>query len=104
MIRSVLILRTAPERVQDVLDLYRAEGILQESLDLTRATASEISVARDGSGEMIVTALWPDEAAYREWIDHPGRGRTREALSALLADASVGEARLFRIDHDVRKP
>lgn len=104
MIRSVLTLRTDPARTQPVLDLYRAERILQESLDLTRATASEISVAADGSGEILVTALWPDEAAYQEWIDHPRRGRTRSELTALLTDAVVGEARLFRIDHDVRKP
>lgn len=104
MIRSVLTLHTDPEQVQPVFDLYRAEQILQESLDLTRATASEISVAADGSGEILVTALWPDEAAYQEWVDHPKRGRTQPALSALLADARIGEARLFRIDHDVRKP
>lgn len=104
MIRSVLTLRTSPERARTILALYREKEILQESLDLTRALASEISEACDGSGELIVTALWPDEAAYQEWLDHPRRGRRIPELPALLADAEVGEARLFRIDHDVRKP
>ena len=44
MIRTVLTLRAAPERVEEILDFYRREQILQESLDLTRALASEISV------------------------------------------------------------
>ena len=48
MIRSLLTLRTSPEQIDAVLDLYRAEQILQESLDLTRAIASEISIAADG--------------------------------------------------------
>ncbi len=103
MIRSVLTLSAGADRVEPILDLYRAERILQESLDLTRAVASEISVATDGSGEILVSALWPDEAAYREWIDHPNRGRKAPELAALLDGAEVGVARLYRIDHGVSK-
>lgn len=98
MIRSVLSLKSDPDRAEKILDLYRREGILEESLSLTRGTVSEISIALDGSGEILVTALWPDEAAYQEWIDHPRRGRTAPELSPLLADAEIGTARLFRID------
>jgi hypothetical protein len=103
MIRSVLTLRTAPERVEPILELYRAEQILQESLDLTRAIASEISMAVDGSGEVIVTALWPDEAAYQEWLDHPNRDRAAPALTSLLSGAEVGVGKLYRVDHGVSK-
>lgn len=103
MIRSVLTLHTTPEQAASVMELYRREAILQESLDLTRAVASEISTAIDGSGEIIVTALWPDEAAYQEWLDHPKRGRAAPELSALLADARIGVGRLYAIDHRVVK-
>jgi Antibiotic biosynthesis monooxygenase. len=103
MIRSVLTLRTTPEQVEPLLELYRTEQILQESLDLTRALASEISVASDGSGEVIVTALWPDEAAYQEWLDHPNRGRAAPALTELLVGAEVGVGKLYRVDHSVSK-
>ena len=103
MIRSVLTLHTAPGRAESVLDLYRREAILQESLDLTRALSSEIARAVDGSGEIIVTAIWPDEAAYQEWLDHPNRGRATPELAALLADARVGAGRLYAIDHGVSK-
>ena len=103
MIRSVLTLRTDPELVEPILELYRAEQILQESLDLTRAIASEISVATDGSGEVIVTALWPDEAAYQEWLDHPNRGRAAPELTALLSGAEVGVGKLYQVDHGVSK-
>ncbi len=104
MIRSLLTLRTSPEQIDAVLDLYRAEQILQESLDLTRAIASEISIAADGSGEIVVTALWPDADAYQEWLDHPRRGRVAPELVALLDGAEVGSGRLYRIDHAVAKP
>ncbi|MDR2321431.1 hypothetical protein ACIPY5_19615 [Microbacterium sp. NPDC089698] len=98
MIRSVLTLRPAPANVDAILSLYRRESILQESLDLTRAVASEIATAVDGSGEIIVTAVWPDEAAYQEWLDHPNRGRTGPELAALLGTA-VTAGRLYAIDH-----
>jgi hypothetical protein len=103
MIRSVLTLHTSPEQADSVLKLYRREQILQESLDLTRAVSSEIATAIDGSGEIIVTAVWPDEAAYQEWLDHPNRGRTAPELSALLADARIGIGRLYEVDHRVSR-
>lgn len=99
MIRSILSLYPAPERVPDVLEVYRDADILQFSLDQSRAVASEISVAVDGSGEIVVTALWPDPAAYQEWLDHPRR--RNERLVAILAGVEVGSARLFEVDHSV---
>lgn len=103
MIRTILTLRTSPEQAGAVLELYRREAILQESLDLTRALAAEIATATDGSGEIIVTALWPDESAYQEWLDHPDRGRTAPELSALLENARVGVGRRYVVDHGVSK-
>jgi len=103
MYRSVLTLRTSPEGVERILQLFRDEQILQESLDLTRQIRSDIAVAADGSGEVIVTADWPDEAGYQEWLDHPNRSRTAPALDALLADAEVGVGKQYRIDHYVAR-
>src|SRR5690554_1579008 len=103
MIRSVLTFHTAPDQVEPILELYRVEQILQESLDLTRALASEIATSIDNSGELIVTALWPDEAAYQEWLDHPNRGRAAPALTELLAGAEIGAGKLYRVDHSVAK-
>lgn len=101
MIRSVLTLHPTADQVDAVLEVYRGEDILQYSLDESRALASEISVAVDGSGDVLVTALWPDLAAYQEWLDHPHRQRRR--LVEILRGVEVGSARLFEVDHAVRK-
>lgn len=103
MIRTMLTLTPTEGRAPAVVQLYRSEQILQESLDLTRALASEISVAADGSGEILVTAVWPDADAYQEWIDHPNRGRTAPELQELLEGAKIGIGRVFEIDHRVAK-
>lgn len=103
MYRSVLTLRTTPENAERILELYRRERILQESLDLTRQVSSDIAVAADGSGEVIVTANWPDEAGYQEWLDHPQRSRTAPELSALLADAEIGVGKVYVVDHGVAR-
>lgn len=103
MIRSVLTLRASPETAQKILDLYRNEQILHESMDCTRQIASDIAIATDGSGEIMVTALWPDEAGYQEWLDHPNRLRVAPDLTALLADAEIGVGRLYRVDHGVSR-
>lgn len=103
MYRSVLTLRTTPEQAERILELYRREQILQESLDLTRQLSSDIAVAADGSGEIVVTANWPDEHGYQEWLDHPMRSRTAPELQALLADAEIGVGRLYAVDHGVSR-
>jgi hypothetical protein len=104
MIRTLLTLRVDPTKVDDVLEYYRRRDVLQFSLDHSDAVASEISVAADGSGEILVTALWPDAAAYQGWIDNPWRASSNVDLAELLRDAEVGAGRIFEIDHDVRKP
>lgn len=103
MIRTILTLTPLEGRAPAIVQLYRSEQILQESLDVTRAIASEISVANDGSGEILVTAVWPDAVAYQEWIDHPLRGRTAPELQALLDGAKIGVGRVYEIDHSVTK-
>jgi hypothetical protein len=102
VIRTMLTLKVDPTRIGEVLDYYRAHDVLQYSLDHSDAVASEISVAADGSGEILVTALWPDADAYQGWIDNPWRERSNERLGALLRDAEIGPGRVFEIDHDVR--
>jgi hypothetical protein len=104
MIRTLLTLRVDPSRVDDVLTYYRERDVLQYSLDHSDAVASEISVSADGTGEMLVTALWPDAQAYQGWIDNPWRDASNVHLAELLRDAEVGAGRVFEIDHDVRKP
>lgn len=103
MFRSVLTLRTTPEKAERILELYRRELILQESLDLTRQLSSDIALAADGSGEIIVSAEWPDEQGYQEWLDHPQRSRTAPELQELLEGAEIGVGRLFRVDHRVER-
>ena len=104
MIRTVLTLRVDPSRVDDVVTYYRERDVLQYSLDHSDAVASEISVALDGTGEILVTALWPDASAYQGWIDNPWRESSNVQLAELLRDAEVGVGRIFEIDHEVRKP
>lgn len=103
MIRSILTLRTTPEKAERILELYRREQILQESLNLTRQLSSDIALAADGSGEIIVNAEWPDEAGYQEWLDHPQRTRTAPELQELLEGAEIGIGRLFRVDHRIER-
>jgi hypothetical protein len=104
VIRTVLTLRVEHSKVDEVIEYYRQHDVLQYSLDHSDAVASEISVAADGSGEILVTALWPDAAAYLGWIDNPWRATSNVRLAELLRDADVGTGRIFEIDHDVRKP
>ena len=103
MIRTVLTLRMAPERVAEVVELYRRQDILQHSLDLTEALRSELSIATSGSGVVMVTAVWPSIEAYQAWLDNPSRRESSDRLNALLDGASVGSGATFSIIQSVSK-
>ena len=103
MIRTLLSLKVEPDRVDDVLRMYRAEDILRFSLEHSDALASEISVAADGSGDIMITALWPDAVAYDRWLNHPYRQESAPRLANLLKNAQVGAGRVFSIHHAVSK-
>lgn len=103
MIRTLLTLHVDPDRIDSVLGYYRSQNILQYSLDHSGALASEISVATDDSGEILITALWPDREAYEGWLNDPWRASSGEGLSQLLKNSEVGVGRIFSIDHEVRK-
>lgn len=98
MIRSLLTFSPAAEDVPALLELYRRLEILSTSLRHTRQIRSDIAVAADGSGTVLVTADWPDAAAYTEWLEHPVRGRFAPQLQELLG-RQVGEGALYQVDH-----
>lgn len=103
MIRTTLTLRVASVEIDRVLDYFRNNQVLQYSLDHSDALASEISVATDGSGDVMVTALWPSLDAYQGWLSNPWRDASNDRLAVLLKDAVVGVGRTFQIDHEVHK-
>ncbi|ALE07410.1 hypothetical protein AL755_21190 [Arthrobacter sp. ERGS1:01] len=97
------MLNVAPERVGDVLQRYDDEQILQYSLDHSDAISSEISVATDAAGTILVTAVWPDQSAYDGWVENPFRASSNGRLAELLKDSAVGIGRTFKIVHEVKK-
>ncbi len=103
MFRSILTLSPDPTMAEHILHLFRRQRILRESMDLTRQLRSDVAVAADDSGEILITADWPDAEGYQEWLNSPQRARSAPELSALLAGAQIGAGRLYRIDHQVTR-
>jgi len=102
VIRTTLVLPALPDVVDAVIGVYNEHDILQYSLDNSEAVASELSVATDGSGAILVTAVWPSTEAYQCWLDNPERERTGTILRELLKDA-VGVGQTWKIDQSVSK-
>lgn len=103
MIRTVLTLSVAPERVAEVVEMFKQQDILQHSLDLTEALRSELSVATDGSGVVMVTAVWPSVEAYQAWLDNPRRHESNDRLNTVLRGGRVASGETFSIVQSVSK-
>ncbi|WP_375003520.1 hypothetical protein [Aeromicrobium sp. CTD01-1L150] len=101
MIRTILTFRLPAEDVEAVERIYAHHDVLGYSLEQTRGEVSELAVAVDGDDdddeqvEVVVTATWPDEQAYQEWLDHPRRGAVAEGLPEIVGP--VGSARVYEV-------
>lgn len=103
MIRTVLTLNVSPALVDELVEQYRRADILQYSLDHSEAFRSELSVALDGSGVVLVTALWPSVESYQGWLDNPWRASSSDELRELLDGVDVGPGAIFEVRQSVEK-
>lgn len=105
MIRTILRFDIVEGAAPDLLDLFRARGILEASIAQPGCLSTEFCVAADGS-HVIVTATWVDDAAYATWTSRPDRGGHTEAINALLrvpmTAATTGV--VYRVGHAPAPP
>ena len=93
MIRSILYLHPRDGDAQAVLQLYRRERVLEVAVAQEGCLAAELQLPVNGSGPVVVTALWDTPDAYQRWLDNPARAASGDELNELLDDAIKAEAR-----------
>lgn len=86
IIRSVLYLTPKHGDAEKVVDYYRRAGVLERALRQDGCLGATLQLARDGSGRVLVTALWRDAAAYDGWVANPTRTQDAGELSALVEE------------------
>ena len=84
MIRSVLYLEPTDGDYEAVVEFFRREDVLGRALSQPGCLGAEVQVPTNGSGPILVTALWESEDAYQGWVGSPVRTVTAEPLSKLL--------------------
>lgn len=90
MIRSVLYLRPRDDRQSDVVDFYRRHGVLERAVMQDGCLGAELQLPTRGQGKVLVTALWRDVDAYRQWLENPTRAETAAELEPLLDGVEAG--------------
>ncbi|WP_159499687.1 antibiotic biosynthesis monooxygenase [Microbacterium sp. 18062] len=83
MLQSVLVLRSAGGRIDELVERYRSVGIIEAAIPfgLLRGEALRDTARPD---LLIVTSLWHDGAAYDSWLASEERVRVTRGLDALL--------------------
>ncbi|MGW7754129.1 hypothetical protein ACWGK6_21825 [Streptomyces violaceusniger] len=90
-LRSFLLLRPAPGRLQDTLDLYRDRGTIEAAF-LYGVLPGLILVPATDPEDIMVTSVWADESGYESWCASAERAEILAALRPLPAadDAMTG--------------
>ena len=90
MIRSVLYLRPRDGRGAEIVDFYRRHRVLERALEQDGCLGAELQLPTSGSGEVLVTAVWRDDDAYRGWLENPVRVANADELSRLVERFDAG--------------
>ncbi|MFJ2198841.1 hypothetical protein [Streptomyces violaceusniger] len=90
-LRSFLLLRPAPGRLQDTLDLYRDRGTVEAAFPYGVLPGLILVPATDPE-DIMVTSVWADESGYESWCASAERAEILAALRPLPAadDAMTG--------------
>src|ERR1700716_4054298 len=86
MVRSVLYLTPRRGNAAAVVDYYRRARVLERALHQDGCIGAALHVPRDGSGRVLVTALWRDAEAYDGWVANPTRKMDAEELAGLVEE------------------
>ena len=103
MIRSVLYLRPRDGDGGAIADFYRRNRVLELAAEQDGCLGAQLQLPTSGAGDVLVTALWRDAAAYQGWLDNPVRWTQAEELAQFVErfDAGVpGETYEIVLDVD----
>ncbi len=93
MVRSVLYLEPKNGDYDAVVELYRRDDVLGRASRQAGFIGSELQLPTSGTGPILVTALWQDEAAYGGWVSNPVRAAGSAALAGLVEGGLTEETR-----------
>ncbi|MFJ8794366.1 antibiotic biosynthesis monooxygenase [Streptomyces sp. NPDC102462] len=91
---TLLTLRPAPGRRDELVAHYRAAGILEAS----GALSSQVLVP-EGGAEVVVTALWADDQARADWQNSPRRKEFARGMAPFFDSADAASTRVFHVGH-----
>ncbi|WP_116204651.1 antibiotic biosynthesis monooxygenase family protein [Amycolatopsis circi] len=97
---TMLTLRPAAGRTQEVLAYYREQGVLEASGALT----AQVLVDGDDPDTVVVTALWADRSAYTAWQNSPKRREFSAGMAAFFDSAHGAHTREFQVAHESSPP
>lgn len=86
IIRSVLYLTPRHGNAAAIVDYYRRAGVLERARRQDGCLGAALQTPRDGTGRVLVTALWRDADAYDSWVANPARQQDAEALAGLVEE------------------
>ncbi|WP_245556871.1 putative quinol monooxygenase [Jongsikchunia kroppenstedtii] len=94
----MLTLHVSPDRVDDVVDFYRRERVLEAA----HASAAELLIDPAEPGTIVVTAWWGDAEAYDAWRQSSQRAVFERGLADLVGDVFSADARELTVVHRTR--
>jgi heme-degrading monooxygenase HmoA len=81
MIRSVLYLSGDGGAIAD---FYRRHAVLERAAEQDGCLGAELQLPAASGGDVLVTALWRDAAAYEGWLENPFRSANAAELAQLV--------------------
>ena len=96
-LRIIATMFPKPGRRDEMIDRFRNGHGLLESLQASGALSTELQVADDPAGPLVVTILFESAAKYARWTTHPQRLRSLDEVAPLAEEVCIERYEVVRL-------
>lgn len=96
-LRIIVTMFPKPGMRDEMIDRFRNGQHLLDALRQSGALSTELQVADDPSGPLVVTILWESAARYALWTEHPQRRSSLDEVAPLAEEVCIERYEVVRL-------
>ncbi|MBY0278350.1 PAS domain-containing protein [Candidatus Binatia bacterium] len=96
-LRIIVTMFPKPGKRDEMIGRFRNGQALLDALQESGALSTELQVADDPNGPLVVTILWDSAAKYALWTSHPQRRSSLEEVAPLAEEVCIERYEVVRL-------
>lgn len=96
-LRIICTMFPKPGKRDEMVERFRNGVGLLDAMKASGALSTELQIADDPSGPLVVTILWESAAQYGRWMSHPQRRQSLDEVAPLAEEVCIERYEVVRL-------